>query len=364
MIIRINPLDTFFFRDGKPFSAGQDNWADFVFPPSPSVFYGALRTLYLANTIGFDDIHQMISTTSSLKIKGIYLEKGGDLYFPVPNDVVQDKRTNDILLLKSEQNTKGNSLSKGTAILNRLTTNAGVIAENIDSYKLISEEDLTDYYLEGTDIDKISFSENNLVQEAKIGIGRNNQSLTTDNQDGLLYRVEMLRFDGNHINFVIEYEGLELFDNQFIKVGGEGKLSSYKIENNSINIQIPSQLENNKFKLLFTTPTIFKNGWLPDWIDENSLESNHLLQNLKVKLLATSSAKPISIGGFSMFDPIKKRPYPKPMYKAIPSGAVYHFELLEGSFESVVDAFHQKSISEFDTAKEGFGICLVGQSQI
>ncbi len=283
MIIKINPLDTFFFRDGKPFSAGQDNWADFVFPPSPSVFYGALRTLYLANTIGFDDVQQMIKNTSTLVIKGIYLEKGNELYFPIPNDLVQDKNTNDILLLKSQTNSEASSLKKNTTILNRLTTSSGVIAENVESSKLISNEYLVDFYLQNIDIDKIKFSQNSLVQEAKIGIGRNNESLTTDNQDGLLYRVEMLRFENNDIKFVIEYEGLELAKNQFIKVGGEGKLSSYEIENKSINIQTVSEFIDNKFKLVFISPAIFKNGWLPNWIDEDTLESNEHLKNIKKK---------------------------------------------------------------------------------
>ncbi len=51
MIIKINPVDTLLFRDGKPFSMGENTWPDTVFPPYPSVIYGALRSTYFANHI-------------------------------------------------------------------------------------------------------------------------------------------------------------------------------------------------------------------------------------------------------------------------------------------------------------------------
>jgi len=55
-ILRINPFDTFFFRDGKPFTMGDDSWADGIFPPSPSVIYGALRTAWISEKLdGFVD---------------------------------------------------------------------------------------------------------------------------------------------------------------------------------------------------------------------------------------------------------------------------------------------------------------------
>src|SRR5687768_8743082 len=38
------PDDVLFFRDGKPSSRGQDHELRSVFPPLPSVLYGAIRT--------------------------------------------------------------------------------------------------------------------------------------------------------------------------------------------------------------------------------------------------------------------------------------------------------------------------------
>ncbi len=47
-IFSLTPTDTFFFRDGKPFSRGESSTAAGIFPPFPSTVYGALRTAYIS----------------------------------------------------------------------------------------------------------------------------------------------------------------------------------------------------------------------------------------------------------------------------------------------------------------------------
>jgi hypothetical protein len=96
MIIKVDPLDTLFFRDGKPFSMGSDSWANSVFPPYPSVFYGALRSTYFS-----EHIHElkMANTpgdpTKNLKITGIYFLIQDEIYLPLPYDCVQEKDTSN-----------------------------------------------------------------------------------------------------------------------------------------------------------------------------------------------------------------------------------------------------------------------------
>ena len=85
MRIEITALDTLFFRDGKPFSMGEDTWATGMFPPSPSVIYGMLRTAYAAqNNINIKDI---IKETEDLKIKSILLKYDKHYIFPYPTDL-------------------------------------------------------------------------------------------------------------------------------------------------------------------------------------------------------------------------------------------------------------------------------------
>ena len=53
MRLFIEPSDVLLFRDGKPFSAGDDHAARSIFPPSPRTFQGAVRAAILSRH-GFD----------------------------------------------------------------------------------------------------------------------------------------------------------------------------------------------------------------------------------------------------------------------------------------------------------------------
>ena len=67
MRIRIKALDTLFFRDGKPFTSGEETWADGTFPPYPSVLYGALRTWFITNQKTLSD--EIIENSGHIKLK-------------------------------------------------------------------------------------------------------------------------------------------------------------------------------------------------------------------------------------------------------------------------------------------------------
>jgi len=49
MQVAIRPIDVWLFRDGKPFTAGEDHAAETLFPPSPFTLQGAIRTKVLAD---------------------------------------------------------------------------------------------------------------------------------------------------------------------------------------------------------------------------------------------------------------------------------------------------------------------------
>ena len=191
-----------------------------------------------------------------------------------------------------------------------------------------------------------------LESEPKTGIGRDNSTHTT--REGLLYRAEMKRFKS--LNFVVDFEDMELPESGFLKLGGDGKMVEYKkIEKfNTLDPQIPS--ENKRFKLYFLTPTIFKNGWLPAWINEKDMTG--IYNGLTLKLLTACTGKSVNIGGFDM-----KETNPKAIKKAVPAGSVYYFEIIEGSIQEAVKVFYNKSISD-EKKNEGFGICFVGKSNV
>lgn len=364
MILKIDILDTFFFRDGKPFSMGEENWADGIFPPAPSVIYGALRSLYMANHAdGFSDTN--IKKTESIYIKGVFLEIDGLLHLPFPKDFVLNKNDKEnaeklkerFLLEPVKFNNIGSNKVKYSLVIPPKYANKNVIAENLPENTLIQKMDFElEYATISEAIPNIGFikPDEYLIAESKVGIGRNNQSATTEL--GLLYRVDMKRFLKEKTKIVVDFEGLNDFPkSSFLKIGGEGKTAHYEILNETIDFAKTS-IVSNFFKLYLGTPCIFENAWLPKWINPETFKGK--IGNCEVELQAVSMGKTISVGGFDM-----KNKMPKTMYKAIPAGSVYFFKLIEGTMQEIFDLLHQKSIADYEFAREGFGISYIAKSQ-
>lgn len=361
MIIEINPLDTLFFRDGKPFTMGEDTWSNGIFPPYPSVIYGALRTLYFANHI--DELRKANENndpTKKIKIKGMFLKIRDEIYFPLPLDCVKRKgnKKNEGLVLLPQPAGEFISNYPGLEKILTLYDSSSDKIENIKN-AVLSESSFKEY-IDGKS-NNITYSkiDDYLISEPKIGIARSSE--THASEEGKLYRVDMNRLEnknGEKISIVVNFDGadeLNLPENGIMKLGGEGKAVSYnKYKEGNINIDFPKFNEGaEQFKILLTTPAIFRKGWIPDWIDEEKLVGKY--NGLTMKLLTAAIGKAIYIGGFDM-----KERKPKPMYKAVPAGSVYYFELEEGNMEKVKKTFHQKAISDV-YSEQGFGIAYVGK---
>lgn len=353
MIIRINPLDTFFFRDAKPFDLGEETWADSIFPPAPSVIYGALRTLYF---IQENSLHlekkQLDELTKDFKILSIFIQVGESEYLlPLMNDIVRDKKTKDLLFLQEKENDLISSSVAQKILISPVRAEEVKGFVDINAYSNLLSKII---------IDKDKIRDDLIVKEPKIGIARNNQS--HGNEDKKMYRVEMQRFNTQkykNMQLVIICENLPLTQGSYTsKMGGEGKPFSYSVENIEIPkngfVEVP-KLENDTFRLCLTTPALLEKGWLPSWLDEKTLEGRVPNSELKLKLLTTFLGKPVSFGGFDL-----KEKKPKEMNKYVPAGAVYYFQILEGTAQQVIDIFHFKSISELGSASQGFGITYVG----
>ena len=359
MWIEIEALDTLFFKDGKPFSMGEETWADGIFPPTPSVIYGALRTLYFSQME--QDINMANETgdlTKNLKIKNFFLYTNGEDLFPLPLDLVRIKNQQD---KEKELEKRENRYTVYNLKLEPNHLKSSI--PNLD-YILAYEkpvENISDGYLPGTElIDYLSGYQSQFTArrmehfvtiEAKVGIARNNY--TRSSQEGKLYRVGMWRL--KNVRIIVEFDGLEgIWDSGFLKLGGENKVAKYKITN-SIVIKSPNSIR-KKFKIYLSTPGLLRNGWLPEWIDARTFEGTYPGTEIKVKLISVAIGKPIQIGGFDM-----KERKPKKMLNAVPPGSVYYFEIL-GNIESEnIKSIKPIQFCEYEERKnEGFGITYIG----
>ncbi|MEG8945805.1 type III-B CRISPR module-associated protein Cmr3 [Rosettibacter firmus] len=348
MKIKIDAIDTLFFKDGKPFAMGEENWANGIFPPAPSVFYGALRTLYFSKHLDLlSKANKDDDPTLNLKIKGIYFFIDDNLFLPAPADLVTDvqKIDDDTLPLYKLSLTDKPAISNYQ--LDRFLFNSTNLKVEKPQEDVLLGLSYFNSYLSG-DFNKLPAVKLSkyITIEPKIGIGRSN--ITKSAAESMLYRVGMRRLEKNglKISFVIDFNGLDVESKGLLKLGGEGKAACFKSIVDELSISKP-QLTSNIVKLYLLTPSIFKNGSLPD------LEKP-LFKKYNMKLIAAAVPGFKSIGGFDM-----ESNKPKPMYRAVKEGSVYYFTY-EGDAQTLVDDFYLNSISDYNLDKLGFGITLAG----
>ena len=360
MWIEINALDTLFFKDSKPFSMGEETWADGIFPPPPSVVYGALRSAYMSQiNQNVELANEPADKSKDLVIENYCLSINNTTYYPLPLDLVLEKERSLSDKVREERK-------------NRYKLHALALKENKFqssfaeiSYVLTSDievESLNNAYISQVSLEKyLSCSDDSLyaklidreVQiEAKVGIGRN--SITHTTHDSKLYRVGMRRL--NDVVLLVRFRKLDNFSKEgLIKLGGESKAARYQELSDSLEVDQPEQKQ-KRFKIYLATPALLKNGWIPEWIDPKNLRGIYPGTTTKVQIISAAIGKPIPIGGFDM-----KNKMPKPMLQAVPAGSVYYFEIVDG--HSCIDYDTIKPVKFCDYSEkinEGFGITFKG----
>ena len=362
MQIEIKPLDTVFFRDGKPFSMGEETWANGIFPPNPSVFAGVLRTIYMVeNNIPSDEV---LDKTIDLDIKGALVKKRRML-FPFPADMVLEKeRQEDKDRPKMLQLKPRPSLSNYQIDLPYVLT-LDTCHKVKEGNGFLTPERMREY-LNAQEVFDFLPMEEVALTESKIGIARDRRTHIVN--ESMLYRVNMLRLEDSlrvgdfhrpekDLTFIVHYENLPSIPKRGLcSIGAEGKKASYEVsDEDSIMTLIPlPELKNKYLKIYFITPAIFTSGWKPMWMETGEYMTKSG-KKISVRLIACALGKKVSVGGFDM-----KGRVPKPMYQAVPSGSAYYLET-----DSIEDAktlaqeLHLSRISDV-MPEYGYGWAVVG----
>lgn len=364
MRISVKPSDTLYFRGTRPFTKGEDNFSDFIFPPYPSTFYGLIRTNILLNFGSIDEFknnnhkYQKLLTEESIKIKGPLIKDKYFFYFPVPLDLVEANK--DDRKEKAALKIKNSSLFIKEEVVSLFYwDDAGMVKSKTG---LINNEDIENY-LSGNS--NFNIEKDIYKMEYKVGIKRDYYTLTSEDHN--LYAIPMIRMEDD-LEFLVEINNLDESIAKSFSVstfGGEGKVIFLKEETN-INwqniIRINEQTKNKinksrKFKIYLATSAIFNKGWLPEWIDEEKMEGEK--DGIKLKLITCSIGKHIKIGGWDM-----GKNEPKAVNKAVPAGSVYVFEILDSNknVNDIMNAFHFQNISD-KYPNQGFGLSLIGGVQ-
>jgi len=369
MKLFIEPNDVLMFRDGRPFAGGDEHFARGIFPPSPATIYGALRSHILSVKSGeFDtykndasiidrEITDEIGTPDepgSLVLRQFALAgrdgSGLEQFLPIPGDVVKEKDENGRLHLLSPVHFPGGRLMTDLpeGLNNMWITTEGAMEA---ASGFLSSVEMEKYLL--GEIPTPTESERLFSIEERTGIGKS--PVTRSVEAGRLYSVEYFRLNKD-FGFVVEVQGTELLpESGIMRLGGDHRSVKYKtVSCNDIPLEPVKNMivDRRRFKLVLTTPAIFKQGWLPGWINPGTKHGD--INGVKVRLTGACVGKPVGIGGYNL-----ARNIPKLMKKAAPAGSVYFFEVTDGNPEKLFEILWLKSISE-EKSQEGFGITLIG----
>ncbi|NMG83440.1 MAG: type III-B CRISPR module-associated protein Cmr3 [Methanosarcinales archaeon] len=372
--ICIEPMDTLFFRDHRPFTAGEDTFAEFTFP-SPLTFFGAVGSAVLDST-GGAELDKFVRGNyehpklgkydanlkdTRMKLKGPFLHKENEIFFPPPANLWIVRGNNSIphtSLPNSETDPKWKSKENHQHLM-PLKVPEEEQMEPLNEY--ISIKYLTQYLSNNLPPTiTVKSEEEFFVREDRYGHVLSNDSLTV--KEGYLYTTTHLRFKDKlehktHIKtgFTLIAEGIDETDipDKTIALGGERRRAMVSISRK--DDFIPNQPEvlkkiqsTKKFFIYLATPAIFRNGWYRDF----SLEFDGAV------MVGAAVNKPLYISGWESY--IGK---PRPIKKAVPAGSVYFFKAeswKSEQFEEFYKKYHFKESLSDEYPSAGFGIGLIG----
>lgn len=359
MFYVIDAIDSFFFRTAAPFDAGANHHATSLFPPLPSVYAGAMR-----NAVSSGQADQR------LKIGYNGLMVNDHFWFPLPLDcVVREGIGMEYLHLAKAPVSQyplpysllpqEHKMSKDTKL-----QGGGYI-----------EEDGLRAYLQGNELHPsmpCHALDGVIRYENQIGIQMNPETGTS--LDKHWYVIRTVRPADRHdrkCSLVVEASGTFMDNTAILKVGGESKTAQVRPLHKEVGLQAVAA-QDKYFKLYLATPAIFKHGWLPWWINPETMEGtfSYKRHSIRVRLCSAAVGRYVPVGGFGI-----SHGKPREMRYAVPAGSVYFFEIIEGTFEKANKLFHQKCLSDYRESwgfkynnwdrlrycDRGFGYSLVGR---
>ena len=358
MRIFIEPTEPLLFRKGRSFDAGESNFAESLFPPTPETLQGAIRAMIatywdkngsLAAAFKDPKLTALIGDREGygrFRIAGLALgrrtkERGPvERLFPTPVHLIQDDKNRlrlkpeviDIehvtcnlpegikYLLKPGQSTEGKLKPVGgwlteANLLLALTPKA---ANSLSQLEVVKPGDIFEY-------------------EPRLGIGMSNATKTT--REGYLYQVQMVRMkplygfvvdirlsaSSASINVVAPANETLLDDSTtqsmlrlpptgWLTIGGEQRAAHFTVLQDRVSGVDIDQSKKGRL-VYFAAPAYFSDGWRPS--------ADHFPKLSEPLTAAINRYEPI--GGWKL-DPDNAGGRGKTTRRCVPAGSVYFFE--------------------------------------
>lgn len=373
MRIFIEPTEPLLFRTGRPFSAGENTFAESIFPPTPETLQGAVRAAIaihwgqaqkppISNPSYIFEEEALVKligkrvgerdTYGQFRITGLALGRRHpdthkiERLFPAPAHIMRvtlkgqsDRSFQQLVLLRpTGQNQGETNMPSGYNLLlpdlhgyetaGKAESLAGWLTHL--GLKAVLQGDLP---LESDE--HMLKSDAIYTYEPRLGIGMHNDRKTT--KEGYLYQVQMIRMQPG-CGFVIDialgeeqYRAAEMppaYEQQgdashalaFLKtgwltLGGEQRAAHFTVltpQESAVEDSIGHTKSGNL--LYFATPAYFKQGWLPQ---DSALFPGRLIT------AAINHYQPI--GGWYL-TPQNAGGGGKIMRRCVPAGSIYFFD--------------------------------------
>lgn len=381
----VEPADVLLFRDGRPFSAGEDHRATGTFPPSPSVVYGALRSALLAQAgadFTRDDfglrngVERSLGTRArpgTLALRSLTLARrtrpGGPVerlwpapaFLLGPKDPERGART--LRLAPRDALPAGmTNLPDGLRpLLPAEPHPAHTFYERVTGY--LAESAFEDVLAGGVPSTNGAFVEPAalFVREPRTHValrGRDDDAFRGTAQEGMLFVVDFVRLRPG-VGFALGVEHLPDGERvpPLLRLGGEGRaalLEEVRLETASGRVREAVAAAGGRLVLVLTTPCPSAHGWRPEALTAEGVRLPDG-RTLGARLVGAATGRHVVVGGW---DVARKRP--KPARRAAPPGSAYFLDDVADPL-ALFDALDGQSLCLHETdRRQGFGLVRVG----
>lgn len=323
------------FRSGKPFGAGSRDGARY---PWPSALAGALRTTRFR-----ENQDASPQTLLSITVQGpLLVRRQGNNYVPMiptPADAIsllpEGVEKPKIYRLHPGEWPEGCGSNLPDGLRPVVLQDAAPLGKPQKLARFWSLPDLLKWDSASLVSDAMLSSTSPLdATEVRTHVAIDGESLTA--VQGKLFQIQSLNFGAkrnasgfDRTTWAFAVRSREVFKDQTLTLGGErrtARLSSCTELTSAL--ALPKDHRAALFKapvLAFTllTPAYWETGFLPEWLNPNTLEGEHpSVTGLKLKLKAVASGRPDVISGWDL-----ARWAPKPSRRVLPAGSTLWFQV-------------------------------------
>jgi len=332
--ITFEALDSLFFREAKPFNAGEGGFLDSQFPPPAQTLSGAIRTA-IGETQGIkwhdtEAVKNLLGTANDptpLSFTGPYLFKDGKRLYPVPLNLLYNEKNKQWTCLSPSKTTFKTDM--GDRVLpeleEELFDGAKPIASgwlNTGNMQRVVNGKLPTGFIPEKDI---------FIREARTGIGRDNQKSVVKNEQ--LYFTRHIRLKEG-ITLAMGLSGADKLPKEgLLRLGGEGRLARLSVDEICQAPPLrPTEYSNAKGLILtLLTHGDFGGEVTPDWRNFHP----------GLELITACIGKTIREGGW---DYAKRQP--KALKSLVPAGSCYFMKVKDDKLSDVIASLNHKGIGE------------------